>query len=49
MQPCEADPCKIYDPGVPYRGALEVNQGLLDDRGVAEGDHIEITQSDPTE
>jgi uncharacterized protein len=49
MQPCEVDPCKIYDPGVPYRGALEVNQGLLDDRGVTEGDHIEITQSDPTE
>jgi uncharacterized membrane protein (UPF0127 family) len=27
MTPCKADPCKIYDPGVSYRGALEVNAG----------------------
>jgi uncharacterized membrane protein (UPF0127 family) len=27
MTPCKADPCKTYDPGVSYRGALEVNAG----------------------
>ncbi|MQB00704.1 MAG: DUF192 domain-containing protein [Actinobacteria bacterium] len=49
MEPCEADPCEIYDPGTGYYGALEVNQGAFDDWGVQEGDHIEITQTDPTE
>ena len=28
MEPCEADPCEIYDPGVTYSSALEVNQGV---------------------
>ena len=27
MQPCRRDPCRIYDPGVAYRSALEVNAG----------------------
>lgn len=49
MEPCEADPCEIYDPGVAYHGALEVNRGAFADWGVQEGDHIEITQTDPTE
>jgi hypothetical protein len=26
MEPCDADPCPLYDPRSPYRGALEVNQ-----------------------
>lgn len=34
MQPCEADPCRSYDPGVAYRSALEVNQGAFDDFGL---------------
>lgn len=34
MDPCEADPCPTYDPGVAYRSALEVNQGALDDFGL---------------
>ena len=29
MDPCEADPCEIYDPDVSYRSALEVNQGAF--------------------
>ena len=40
MQPCKADPCKIYDPGVVYRSALEVNQGAFDDWGVQVGDRL---------
>jgi uncharacterized protein len=40
MEPCEADPCEIYNPGVPYRSALEVNQGAFDDWGVQVGDRL---------
>lgn len=35
MEPCEADPCPTYSPGVSYRAALEVNQGRFDDLGLA--------------
>ena len=42
MEPCEADPCEIYDPGVPYRSALEVNQGAFDDWGVQVGDRLTL-------
>ena len=44
MEPCEKDPCKFYDPGTRYRGALEVNQGKFDDWGVEVGDEISITR-----
>ena len=43
MEPCEADPCPIYDPGVAYSGALEVNQGSFDRWHVEEGDRITVT------
>jgi uncharacterized protein len=35
MEPCTADPCPSYDPGVAYRGALEVNRGRFEDLGLA--------------
>lgn len=44
MEPCEEDPCEIYDPGVAYSGALEVNQGAFERWGVEEGDRITITR-----
>ncbi|MGH2748688.1 MAG: DUF192 domain-containing protein [Actinomycetota bacterium] len=44
MEPCEEDPCEIYDPGVAYFGALEVNQGAFERWGVEEGDRITITR-----
>jgi len=44
MDPCRIDPCKIYDPGVRYWGALEVNQGAFDRWGAEEGDVIRIVQ-----
>jgi uncharacterized membrane protein (UPF0127 family) len=44
MEPCEEEPCQMYDPGVPYVGALEVNQGMFDEWGVEEGDRITISQ-----
>ncbi len=43
MEPCEADPCPVYDPGTSYRGALEVNQGAFDEWGVEIGDVIRIS------
>jgi uncharacterized protein len=42
MKPCEADPCPVYDPGVGFVGALEVNQGFFDKRGVRVGNRIEM-------
>jgi uncharacterized protein len=46
MEPCEADPCEIYDPGVPYMGALEVNQGAFDEWDIEEGDELHVIQND---
>jgi uncharacterized membrane protein (UPF0127 family) len=37
MAPCPADPCPVYDPGVSYRGALEVNRGAFRRLGVRRG------------
>jgi uncharacterized protein len=42
MEPCEADPCPLYDPRVPYRGALEVNRGAFGEWGVSEGDRVRV-------
>ena len=44
MEPCEEDPCPTYDPGKPYWGALEVNQGAFDEWGVEVGDVIRSNQ-----
>ena len=44
MEPCEADPCPSYPPGVLYSAALEVNQGAFDSWGVGEGDSVRIIQ-----
>jgi uncharacterized membrane protein (UPF0127 family) len=38
MPPCEADPCPVYDPGVGYVAAVEVNRGAFERLGVAVGD-----------
>lgn len=42
MDPCEADPCPTYAPGIPFVGAVEVGQGGLARRGVEVGDHAEL-------
>jgi uncharacterized membrane protein (UPF0127 family) len=42
MTPCRSDPCIAYDPGLSYRGALEVNAGALARRGVRPGDRVRI-------
>ncbi len=45
MEPCKADPCETYEPGVEYMGALEVNQGMFERWGVGEGTEIQILQN----
>jgi uncharacterized protein len=43
MDPCTADPCPSYGPDEPFVGAIEVDQGTLEERGVTVGDHVELT------
>jgi uncharacterized protein len=42
MEPCRRDSCPIYDPGVAYRGALEVNRGAFRRWGIREGDTLRL-------
>jgi uncharacterized membrane protein (UPF0127 family) len=42
MAPCEQEPCPTYDPGVAWTGAVEVNQGFFEDRGVEVGDPVRL-------
>jgi uncharacterized protein len=44
MEPCRAEPCPIYSPGVAYRGALEVNRGAFERWGVRVGDRLRLEQ-----
>jgi uncharacterized protein len=40
MEPCETDPCPVYEPGASYRSALEVPQGWFAAQGIAVGDRL---------
>jgi uncharacterized protein len=40
MEPCETDPCAVYEPGASYRSALEVPQGWFAARGITVGDRL---------
>ena len=42
MEPCEADPCPTYAPGVVFAGAVEVNQGFFAEYGITLGDRVEL-------
>lgn len=42
MQPCRADPCRIYEPDVSYRTALEVNAGSFRRWKVKAGDRVTV-------
>ena len=42
MEPCREASCPVYDPGVAWIGAVEVNQGFLADQGVAIGDPVRL-------
>jgi uncharacterized protein len=43
MEPCRAEPCRLYRPRTAYVGALEVPQGAFRQFGVREGDRIELS------
>jgi uncharacterized protein len=43
MDPCTEDPCPSYGPDEPFVGAVEVDRGALEERGVTIGDHVELT------
>ena len=47
MDPCTADPCPSYGPDDPFVGAVEVDRGTLEERGVALGDQVELTVPNP--
>lgn len=42
MNPCHADPCPLYSPGVPFIGAVEANQGFFRAHDVRIGDQVEL-------
>jgi uncharacterized protein len=42
MEPCREDTCRLYRPGVDWVGAIEVNQGFFDERGVEIGDRVRL-------
>ena len=42
MEPCEEDPCPVYDPETSYIGALEVNQGSFEKWKIVEGDSVRV-------
>jgi uncharacterized membrane protein (UPF0127 family) len=42
MEPCPEGGCPGYDPGVPWTGAVEVNQGFFDEKGVEVGDRVHL-------
>jgi uncharacterized membrane protein (UPF0127 family) len=42
MTPCRRDPCRVYDPGVGYRSALEVNAGSFRRWNVRVGDRLAV-------
>lgn len=42
MEPCAADPCPSYSPGVAYDLALETNQGWFSRHGVGRGTRLTI-------
>jgi uncharacterized protein len=44
MKPCEADPCPLYDPGLAFRSALEVNAGAFARWRVRRGDVVRLTR-----
>jgi uncharacterized protein len=44
MEPCTEEPCPVYEPGAPYRGALEVNRGAFRRLGVEAGDRVTLVR-----
>jgi uncharacterized membrane protein (UPF0127 family) len=48
MDPCTADPCPNFGPGVPFSLAVEVPQGALDELGLVAGSTVELIGDCPS-
>lgn len=44
LQPCGVDDCPRHVPAAPYRFALEVGAGTLDELGIGIGDRLEMNE-----
>jgi uncharacterized membrane protein (UPF0127 family) len=44
MTPCRTAPCRLYNPRIAYRGALEVNRGAFRRWNVTAGDRITLAR-----
>lgn len=42
MEPCAADPCRLYYSRAPYMGAVETNLGVMVGSGVVPGDSVRV-------
>jgi uncharacterized membrane protein (UPF0127 family) len=42
MEPCRAEPCPTYDPGVVWTGAVEVNRGFFERHGIGVGARVRL-------
>jgi uncharacterized protein len=42
MEPCQSEPCPMYQPGAPWTGAVEVNQGFFEEHGIEAGDVVRL-------
>ena len=45
MEPCPAEPCPHYSIEEASIGAIEVEQGLFNERGIAVGDRVELAEA----
>lgn len=48
MEPCESpnpEWCPLHSPGVPFQGALEVNEGWFQTYGIVTGHRVRVTQA----
>jgi uncharacterized membrane protein (UPF0127 family) len=48
MQPCKADPCTLYSPGVPYDAAVETSVDWYQRNGVLPGTLVQRPEDLPT-
>ncbi|MCT2534808.1 DUF192 domain-containing protein [Aquibacillus koreensis] len=42
MEPCYVNTCPMYDPGIFYHYAIEVNRGWFEKNQIEEGDYVRL-------
>ena len=48
MQPCRANPCTLYSPGVVYDAAVETSLGWYEHLGILPGTGVDVPAKAPT-